>query len=81
MLLAVQLFTPEKRDTVTFHIMTKEIYPHSVLTTQSYSSNKVVMKPVYPYNRGSILLSSQVMPLWHALHDKRHALVVPSLAS
>ncbi|CAL5221951.1 g4228 [Coccomyxa viridis] len=42
-----KLFTPEKRDTVTFHIMTKEIYPHSVLTTQSYSSNKRSYSPAW----------------------------------
>ena len=37
----VQLFTPEKRDTLAFHIMTKEIYPHSVLLAQFNPSKQV----------------------------------------
>ena len=37
----MQLFTPEKRDTLAFHIMTKEIYPHSVLLAQYNPSKQV----------------------------------------
>ena len=37
----VQLFTPEKRDTLAFHIMTKEIYPHSVMLAQYNPSKQV----------------------------------------
>ena len=37
----VQLFTPEKRDTLAFHIMTKEIYPHSFLLAQYNPSKQV----------------------------------------
>ena len=37
----MQLFTPEKRDTLAFHIMTKEIYPHSVLLAQFNPSKQV----------------------------------------
>ena len=37
----VQLFTPEKQDTLAFHIMTKEIYPHSVLLAQFNPSKQV----------------------------------------
>ena len=42
----MQLFTPEKRDTLAFHIMTKEIYPHSVLISQFNPSKQVGMKPL-----------------------------------
>ena len=37
----MQLFTSEKRDTLAFHIMTKEIYPHSVLLAQFNPSKQV----------------------------------------
>ena len=41
----MQLFTREKRETLAFHIMTKEIYPHSVLISQFNPSKQVCMKP------------------------------------
>ncbi len=40
----MQLFTREKRETLAFHIMTKEIYPHSVLISQYNPSKQVCMK-------------------------------------
>lgn len=41
----MQLFTPEKRDTLAFHIMTKEIYPHSFLLAEFRPSKQVGTLP------------------------------------
>lgn len=42
----MQLFTLEKRDTLAFHIMTKEIYPHSALITQFNPARPVNAEPL-----------------------------------
>ncbi|CAL5224088.1 g6714 [Coccomyxa viridis] len=42
-----KLFTPEKRDTLAFHIMTKEIYPHSVLLSQFNPSKQRSFSPAW----------------------------------
>ncbi|CAK0732131.1 hypothetical protein CVIRNUC_000089 [Coccomyxa viridis] len=42
-----KLFTPEKRDTLAFHIMTKEIYPHSVLLAQYNPSKQRALSPAW----------------------------------
>ena len=53
----VQLFTQEKRDTMAFHIMTKEIYPHSFLLAEFSPS-----KQVRPFPVQSVSLQAEACP-------------------